>query len=278
VARRLRRARFGSCRSGRDGIPYAGCSCLSGVCGEVLRRTSERPLDAVGQVRVAAIQHRREQVVGHPEDIFRRAGGPGPLYKGVVRHLHVLDPSPCRLGELSGHVRKRKEPRAGDFVHVTRMAWLGQRGHSDVGDVIDVDEGFGRIARGVDDSAGLTVRRASWLGRAQARPQGVRRLMLWCGFGPGGIVPGGAVRDVQLLADLVARDTTFNWQIFSCFCPGMNDGSPCVLSFLVPCIPDLKRSVMSEESNCARLAGKPKPDLPPRSSTGKKERVGAEEW
>src|SRR5919197_3472664 len=50
----------------RSGIPATGRGDLAGVVAEVARRAAERPLDAVGEALVAAVEDLGEQVAHKP--------------------------------------------------------------------------------------------------------------------------------------------------------------------------------------------------------------------
>jgi len=57
-----------------------------------------------------------------------------------------VDVSPSRCGEVARHIRHCHKARAGHFIDFSVVALFGERRHYDIGNVVNVDKGFGRLS------------------------------------------------------------------------------------------------------------------------------------
>jgi hypothetical protein len=110
-------------------------------------------LHAVSEVRVAPVEDRTEQVREHGDDVSRHALLGGSRRILLDRHRQVPDVTAGRRAEVVGHVGECQEPGPGQLIELADVLVVGQRGDGDVGDVVRVHEGLGRVAGGERDLA-----------------------------------------------------------------------------------------------------------------------------
>ena len=96
----------------------------------------------MGQVLVAAVEDGSEQVVQQPLDVFRQAGLSHPGSEGLGRDLDVANLASGGGGDLVYRLGEREESRSGELVDLALMTVFGERGDSDIGDVVGIDERF----------------------------------------------------------------------------------------------------------------------------------------
>ena len=106
-------------------------------CGSTLRPSStsrnRNETSSASSRGHARLEHPGVEVVGrHADEAHVAAGRGGDLRRGLV---------------------EAQRARAGQLVDLAVVAVLGQRGDRDVGDVLDVDERLGHVARGQRDLA-----------------------------------------------------------------------------------------------------------------------------
>jgi len=114
--------------------------------GKVSRSASQRAADAVGDMRIAAVQDFGKRVVHERDelrwDLF--------LHKQecivIGRNLHVLNLPAHRVSNLSGCLWKREQTLAGQLVQLADMSIVGERDHGNVGDSLGIDERLPHVA------------------------------------------------------------------------------------------------------------------------------------
>src|SRR5688572_28012265 len=132
-------------------VPDARRGRLPRELREVARRAAERPLDAVREHGVAAVEHLAEQVGEEPDDLLGLALLPRSGLVLLERHRHVPDLATGGGGDLPHRLLERDHPRPGQLVDLAFVALLGQRQRANVRDVLDVDERLRDGGGGQDD-------------------------------------------------------------------------------------------------------------------------------
>ena len=69
------------------------------------------------------------------------------------RDRHVADVAPGRARDLGDGFGEGQQPRAGQLVDLADVAFVGECGDRDVGDVVGVDERFRGVTGGQSDLA-----------------------------------------------------------------------------------------------------------------------------
>ena len=102
---------------------------------------------------VAPVEHLAEQERDELGLVARDAGFEHPGVEVVGRDAHEADLAAGGGRDLRGGLVEAQRARTGQLVDLALVAVLGQRGHRDVGDVLDVDERLGDVAHGQRDLA-----------------------------------------------------------------------------------------------------------------------------
>src|SRR6056297_358375 len=114
---------------------------------EITGRTAERTLYAVGQVRITPVQCLARDCGEHVGD--ERVSGFGNLGVEVLEtDRDVADRAAYGMAQCVCHVSETHQLRAGHFVKLALVVVFCQRGHDNVGNVVDVDDWFHDIVAG----------------------------------------------------------------------------------------------------------------------------------